>query len=719
MELKYPDACFIIMGDFNQLPLKLNSYYQIVKKPTRNNKVLDKCFTKVKDGYEQCHQLAKLGKSDHYVMHLIPTYTPLSKKKTTTVTKRKYSEENIDNLRGCFETTIWDNLFHESDTLDQQTDIITDYIKFCTNLCIPEKTVKHQPNQKPWITKHIIEMIEAKQTAHQNGNRKLYHKLKNKITKEMKKSKMKYSNKIQQHLANDPAKAWTDIKKLSGLPATTTATDHDFKYTADELNTFFSRYEKTDINHAIPDETKVTAPNIEIDENTVLRQLKRLNTRKGAGPDGLIPKVIRLCSNQLAATITKLFQSSIEKHSTPTLWKSAIIKPLPKVNTPSQLKDYRPIALTSCLCKVMEKIIKNYIIQNTTIDQHQYAYRPGRSTQDAILCLLTTVTNFIDIKSSHYARCLFLDFSSAFNTIRVEYLIPQLQHLDTKVTGWITSFLSQRKQQTLVKDKLSKPITTNTGTPQGSVLSPLLFSIYTDKIRSSMSNVTILKYADDTCVIGCIGDNQDLCNYFSEINRIAQQCTDLDLLLNASKTKEMLFSTRRDKPASEPLILNGTEISFCSSVKYLGVEVDDRLRFEDHIENIVTKANQRMYIVRNFLYLSTKPLACMLFKSFVLSLLMYCLPILYTSLFSRSKKDIRDVVKRALRLGLEDIDSIDNIIQKRTKTLMLQMIHDSDHFINNFLEQCPSGRYRHTKYRSSWGRDCFLRSMSIKLNEFL
>ena len=83
-----------------------------------------------------------------------------------------------------------------------------------------------------------------------------------------------------------------------------------------------------------------------------------------------------------------------------------------------------------------------------------------------------------------------------------------------------------------------------------------------------------------------------------------------------------------------------------------------------------------------------------------------------------SKKDIRDLVKGAMRLGLEDIDSIDNIIQKRTKTLMLQMIHDSDHFINNFLEQCPSGRYRHVKYRSSWGWDSFLRSMSIKLNEF-
>ena len=80
---------------------------------------------------------------------------------------------------------------------------------------------------------------------------------------------------------------------------------------------------------------------------------------------------------------------------------------------------------------------------------------------------------------------------------------------------------------------------------------------------------------------------------------------------------------------------------------------------------------------------------------------------------------MRDVVRRALRLGLENIDSIDNIVQERKKTLMLQVIHDSDHFINNFFEQCPSGRYRHTKYRSAWGIDSFLRSMSININEFL
>ena len=154
---------------------------------------------------------------------------------------------------------------------------------------------------------------------------------------------------------------------------------------------------------------------------------------------------------------------------------------------------------------MLERQLKSYITEHTAMDRHQFAYRQKRSTQDAVLCLTTTITNFIDKSATNYARCLFLDFSSAFNTIRVEYLIPLLQHLDSNVTGWVTSFLSNRVQQTMVNNKLSAPILTHTGTPQGSVLSPLLFSLYTNRITSNLSNITVLKYADDTCVIGLVG----------------------------------------------------------------------------------------------------------------------------------------------------------------------------------------------------------------------
>jgi hypothetical protein len=405
----------------------------------------------------------------------------------------------------------------------------------------------------------------------------------------------------------------TTLKKISGLPTNSSQSQSDIPFQPDELNNFFARFEKPNAQPPQPLAENPTASACLIDEKEVFKLLRRLNPRKAAGPDGLIPRVLKLCADQLTTIITEIFNFSLESQTTPNLWKSAIIKPLPKTDKPEQLKHFRPIALTSCLCKTMERLLKNYIVNNTPLDKHQFAYRAKRSTQDAVLCLISTITSFIDQNSTNYARCLFLDFSSAFNTINISNLITELQHLDSRVTNWVSSFLTGRKQRTVVNNILSTSVTTNTGTPQGSVLSPLLFSAYTNRIRSEQSNITILKYADDTCVIGCISDDNNLSTYFNEIKRVSNQCEELDLLLNPTKTQEMLFSTKRDKPQSPALDLNGVKIDLCDNVKYLGVLIDDKLRFSNHVTKVVSKASQRMFIIRTFLYQSTKPLASMLF----------------------------------------------------------------------------------------------------------
>jgi len=128
----------------------------------------------------------------------------------------------------------------------------------------------------------------------------------------------------------------------------------------------------------------------------VLKSLKLLNPRKGAEPDKIIPKVLK---TGLSYVITKLYSRSNKTQTTPTIWKTATNKPLPKVNNPDQLKQYHPIALTSCLVKILERLIKNYISNHTPLDKFQFAYRSLRSTQDAVLCLTTTATNFVDKKA--------------------------------------------------------------------------------------------------------------------------------------------------------------------------------------------------------------------------------------------------------------------------------------------------------------------------------
>ena len=127
---------------------------------------MDKCFIRIKNSYKSCHQLAQLGNSDHFVMHLIPSYQPRSKSKPTIITRRIYNDNHCEDLRACFETTVWDNMLTTDDDINSQTDIITGYINFCTDLCIPTKKVKKYANQKPWVTKQVIDMIDAKHKAH-------------------------------------------------------------------------------------------------------------------------------------------------------------------------------------------------------------------------------------------------------------------------------------------------------------------------------------------------------------------------------------------------------------------------------------------------------------------------------------------------------------------------------------------------------------------------
>ena len=141
--------------------------------------------------------------------------------------------------------------------------------------------------------------------------------------------------------------------------------------------------------------------------------------------------------------------------------------------------------------ELLRGLSQAYIVKNTPLDIHQFAYRAKRSTQDAVLCLITSITSYIDLQAANYARCLFLDFSSAFNTISVSNLLTELQHLGFRVVNWVSSFLTGRTQRTIVNNILSTSITTNTRTPQSSVLGPLLFSVYTNRIRSEQSNVTI------------------------------------------------------------------------------------------------------------------------------------------------------------------------------------------------------------------------------------
>ncbi len=182
-----------------------------------------------------------------------------------------------------------------------------------------------------------------------------------------------------------------------------------------------------------------------LSEDEVRRELKRVNIRKAAGPGGITGRVLRSCADQLAGLFTSIFNESLATSVVPTSFKKSVIIPVPKHSKPSCLNDYSPVALTSTVMKVFERLLKNHICSSipVTLDPLQFAYRPNRSTDNAISHVLHSSLTHIDSKNGNYVRLLFIDYSSAFNTIVPTKLAVKLSDLclDTSLCDWIQDFL--------------------------------------------------------------------------------------------------------------------------------------------------------------------------------------------------------------------------------------------------------------------------------------
>ena len=191
----------------------------------------------------------------------------------------------------------------------------------------------------------------------------------------------------------------------------------------------------------------------------------------------------------------------------------------------------------------------------------QFAYSPKRSTEDAIATTLHEIGQHLD-KLSTYVRFLFIDYSSAFNTIQPSILLDKLSNYNVpaNLQLWILDFLTNRKQRVRTKYETSEYITINTGAPQGCVLSAFLFTIYTNDMSMNNQDCKIIKYADDTAVIGLI-NNCDESKYRDTVQYIMNWCDRCKLDLNVNKTKELVHDFRKNKAAITPLFIGDeTEI---------------------------------------------------------------------------------------------------------------------------------------------------------------
>ncbi|KAI4891278.1 hypothetical protein NFI96_006373, partial [Prochilodus magdalenae] len=444
----------------------------------------------------------------------------------------------------------------------------------------------------------------------------------------------------------------------------------------------------------------------------VRRTLRRINPRKSAGPDNIPGRVLRECADQISEVLADIFNVSLTQAAVPTCMKTATIIPVPKSSTVTSLNDYRQIALTPIVTKCFERLVMTHIKAtiDVTVDPHQYAYRRNRSTDDAISSVVHTALTHLEQKDS-YVRMLFVDFTSAFNTMIPQTLTDKLSSLGLRssLCNWVLDFLTNRPQSVRIHNLSSSTTILSTGSPQGCVLSPLLFTLLTYDCSPIHPGCHIVKFADDTAVAGCI-TNSDESGYRQEVEHLEGWCRKNNLCINIKKTKEMIVDFRRGRHAHLPLHVGGSAVEVVSSYRYLGVHLSNNLTWSNNTSSLVRKAHQRLYFLRR---LRRAGLGSSVLTSFyrcvVESVLCSSISVWHGSCSAADRKALQRLLKAAQKSVGVSLPTTTDIYTSRCRKRATCIMKDATHPAHSHFVPLPSGRrLRSIKCKTNRLRNSFI-----------
>ena len=417
---------------------------------------------------------------------------------------------------------------------------------------------------------------------------------------------------------------WTRIDKLSQRKYTKPLSlDNEY---LDSLNDYFGQL-CHDVNYTEPSPLRIntdaeTPPGLS--DRQVLNALSNIK-RTTTGPDGVPYWIWKDFSDVLTPVVKEVWNLCLRTAVWPDLWKQANLKPLPKIDVPSDYSDFRGINVTPVIARAFERVVlKSYSqkVFDDNLNVTQFAYRRGGDCTCALLKIQYNSLKVLDNANCKAVRVFAMDFSKAFDSVKHNLLVGKLKSLPLNpyIINLYISFLRDRKQRVVYNNKICEWKAVNQGTTQGSVSGPHLFNLFLDDLYIQVEgNATLEKYADDsTLQVAVYKNSQERSPEF--VSQFMEWSSLNKMNCNISKCKELTFRKKSNNDIY-PVIDNMEQHEY---LKILGITFQSNCRYSKHVKNILYAANKSLYVIRSLRKEGlTQHEVDLLFRALVLSRLTY------------------------------------------------------------------------------------------------
>lgn len=560
--------------------------------------------------------------------------------------KYDFTKANFELINRKLTDIDWQSLLKNEIDMNKAVDNFLSSLYSVLDSTVPKSKKKTVSSKDPiWFTREIKNLKNRKQKAHKTHkklkdqrNLDKYLNICDELNTKISIAYENYNTRVENNIKSDPKQFFkfaNDKMKSNNFPSRMQYEDFastDSKQICNKFASFFQTvYKNSDevrdfeyFSHLHEQINNVSIKQITVQE--ILATLKELDASKGPGPDGIPPSLMKNLAPAFVKPLFWLFNLSLTSGQFPSVWKKSFLIPIFKSGKRSDIKNYRGIAIISCIPKLFEAIVNQKIFNQVKnrITCNQHGFYKGRSTA-------TNLLEFVDFSLAsmdrgNFVETLYTDFSKAFDRVDISMLMFKLKKLgfESGLLRWIESYLTNRTQTVRFKGHLSVPVKVTSGVPQGSHLGPLLFILFVNDVTLVLNRLKVLIYADDMKLYMEIKHKSDIQQFQQEVDIFYIWCKKSLLDLNVKKCNIISY-TRKRNPEHASCTLAHQVVERCYQIRDLGVIMDSKLTFIDHYNTIINRANSMLSFIKRFSYHFVDPYTIKtLFVTYVRSILEYC-----------------------------------------------------------------------------------------------